>query len=63
MMFGGYVLALSMALSISGLALLWASTGFLAAVAAVAIYFLVLPLFILPLLTALNLVPPRDGKA
>ena len=61
--FGGYVLAFSIVLLISGLALLWIDAGFLGAVVGAAVYFLVLPLLTLPLLIALNLVPRRDGES
>lgn len=61
-MFGGYILALSVVLLIIGLALLWAATSFVAVLVGLAVYFLVLPLITLPLLTALNLTPRRDAK-
>lgn len=62
MMFRGYVFAFCVVLLISGLALLWVDTGFFGVVVGAAVYFLVLPLLTLPLLTALNLVPRRDGE-
>jgi hypothetical protein len=58
-MFGSYVLTFSIALLIGGLVLLWIHRGFLGALVGVAAYFLVLPILTLPLLRALDLVPPR----
>jgi len=62
MMFSGYVLASSVVLLIGGLLLLWIDAGFWVAVVGLAVYFLVLPLLTLPLLSALNLLPRRDGE-
>lgn len=61
-MYGSYVLAFSIFLLVLALGLLWVARGFVAAFAGAAIYFLVLPLLTLPLLTALNLVPPREDR-
>jgi hypothetical protein len=52
--FGGYVLAFSVFLLIGGLALLWISKSFYVVLAGAAIYFLLLPLLISPLLSALD---------
>ena len=61
MMFGSYVLAFSVLLLLCGLALLWSAAGFVGAIIGAAVYFLVLPLIIIPLLTALDLIPRRDA--
>ena len=60
MMFGGLVLAFSIFLLLCGLALLWGATSFVGVIIGVGVYFFVLPLLTVPLLTALNLIPPRD---
>ena len=61
MMFGGLVLAFSVVLLLCGLALLWSATGFVGVMLGAGVYFFALPLLTVPLLTAMNLIPPRDG--
>lgn len=60
MMYGGRVLAVSVAALLFGLACLWISEGFLAALLGAACYFLLLPLIIVPLLNAFRLIPRPD---
>jgi hypothetical protein len=62
MMFGRSVLAISIVLLISSLALLWISTDFFAVIAGTVAYLFLLPLLTLPLLTALHFVPAREEQ-
>jgi hypothetical protein len=59
MVFGGYVIAFSVVLLITGLVLLWIAIGFFSVVVGALVYFLVLPFLVMPLLTALNVIPRR----
>jgi len=58
-MFGFYVIVVSVILLIIGLLLLWVAIGFFGAAIAALVFILVLPFIFVPLLTALNLNPPR----
>ena len=59
MVYGFSVIALSAILLITGLVLLWIGVGFFGAIIGALVYFLLLPLVFMPLLTALNLIPVR----
>ncbi len=59
---GGLALGLSIGLLIGGVLLVWAGAGFVAVLITLPVYFFLLPLIVVPILTAGGFVPDRRAR-